>query len=249
MAPLERSAGDAYTIVVEDACAPIERRRFAGRNWVPDIESDGNGEEDVLPPIIANLSDTLAGAVAVDVEAQGVRCRQAEGGTMSLGLGHGVTTLIALSREISAEAPALLKENATPVNLFTPENRERLARMAALENPHMRDAFLLVQDVVGDLIWSGLSEGQDVLNIVTWVFASFFLAIVAVFYWPRAWQLQESLQSARELLTLVPEEVLEVVTPLRRGLQVIATKQETSEVGLPGLGKGSAYCSSICRSG
>lgn len=86
--------------------------------------------------------------------------------------------------------------------------------------------------------------------VFTWVFAAVFTVAVAVYYWPEAGALQESLQSARELLTLVPEEVQDVVTPLRRGLHVIASKQDTGESGLPGLssrGCGWSCCSCCCR--
>ena len=141
-----------------------------------------------------------------------------------------MVTLQSLAREILSQVSPI-----TGGSIDTPANRDRVRRMAALEQPHLRDAFGLALHNM-DLDVSGmLSRTRQVVTVVMWVFASVFALAVAMYYWPEAGALQESLQSARELLTLVPEEVQDVVVPLKRGLHVIASKQETGEQGLPGL--------------
>ena len=185
--------------------------------------------------LVGQNSTSLAASIEGDRSLQFADCRVVEGGTVTHGLLGAVLSLQAIAKELQSEVVTALAAQSAIGDLGTDENRERVLRMAALESPHMRDAYALALENMDSDVYSRLENTQRVVMIVTWVFAAAFSITVAIYYWPEAGVLQEQLQSARELLTLVPEEVQEVVVPLRRGLHVIASKQDTGEQGLPGL--------------
>lgn len=141
----------------------------------------------MLPFEVGNASSLLE-VVAVDEAAQLDECRQVEGGAMGIGLLSGIVGLRSIIKDLLSQ----ISPDA-PVAMDSAENIDRLMRMIALELPHMRDAYGLTLWLMDTEVGTILQKTRSMAQIVTYVFTAAFTLAVAMYYWPQASSLQESL--------------------------------------------------------
>jgi len=107
-----------------------------------------------------------------------------------------------------------------------PDLASDILRAAALHHPYMRHAALVTGALVTQRMLDRLESVLQVISIVSWSFIGVFVGVVAIFYTPSVWTLGLPLRSARNLLTLIPQELVNTLPDLHALIRDLATEAQ-----------------------
>jgi len=95
-----------------------------------------------------------------------------------------------------------------------------------LQSPFMQHAVKVAAMLLHDQAIQRIESYGSVIRIVSWSFVGVFVAFLALFYFPEVAKLTGPLHSARYILMLLPQELVQVLPDLQATLRDVATEAQ-----------------------